>query len=143
MERDCNRSTEPIDLKIGLNCANPFRRKYQSLHNSVKSLDEDTIELSESIKSFITKECDFAATVKGRSHCHDIDNSDVSKVVTKLKTDKTSDNRLVYSKNFIYGTNLLHKCLSILFTSMVYNNFAPQTFICAKITSFPKGSKPG
>ena len=128
MERDCNRSTEPIDLKIGLNCANPFCRKYQPLHNSVKLLYEDTIELSESIKSFITKECDYAATIKGRSHCHDIDNFNASKTIIKLKTDKTSDNGLLYFKNFTYGTNLLHKCLSILFTSMVYNNFAPQNF---------------
>ena len=68
-------------------------------------------------------------------------NSDVSKAVAELKTDKTSDNVLLYSKNFIYGTNLLQKCLSILFTSMVYNNFAPQTLICAKITPIPKDSK--
>ena len=74
------------------------------------------------------KECECAETVKGRSHCHDIDNSDVSKAVAKLKTDKISDNGLVYSNNFIYGSNLLHKCLGILFTSMVYHNFAPQTF---------------
>ena len=60
------------------------------------------IELSESIKSATTKECDCAETVKGRSHCHDIDNSDVSKKVAKLKTNKISDNGLVYSNNFIY-----------------------------------------
>ena len=98
--------------------------------------------LSESIKSALAKECDCAESVNGRSHCHDIDNSDVSKAVAKLKTDKISDNGLVYSNNFIYGTNLLHKCLSILFTSMVRHNFAPQTFICAKIIPIPKGSKP-
>ena len=37
------------------NIANLFCRKYQSLYNSVKSLDEEMIELSESIKSAITK----------------------------------------------------------------------------------------
>ena len=78
------------------NIANLFRRKYQSLYNGVKSLDEEMIELSESIKSAIAKECDCAETVKGRSHCHDIDNSDVSKAVAQLKTDKISDNGLVY-----------------------------------------------
>ena len=122
------------------NIANLFRRKYQSLYYSVKSLDEDMIELSVSIKSAIAKECDCAETVNGRSHCHDIDNSDVSKLVAKLITDKISDNGLVYSSYFIYGTNLFYKCLRILFTSMVYHYFAPQTFICAKI--IPKGSKP-
>ena len=70
-------------------------------------------------KSAIAKECDCAETVKRMSHCDDIDNSDVSKSVAKLKTDKISDNGLVYSNNFIYGTNLLHKCLNILFTSIV------------------------
>ena len=119
-----------------------FRRKYQSLYNSVKSLDEEIIVLRKSIKSAIAKECDCAETVKGKSHSHDIDNSDVSKVVAKLETDKISDNVLVYSNNFIYGTNLLHKCLSILFTPMVCHNFAPHTFICAKIIPIPKGSKP-
>ena len=79
------------------NIANLFRRKYQSLYNSVKSLDEEMIELSESIKSTIAKECDCAETVKGRSHCHDIANSDVSNAVAKLETDKISDNGLVFS----------------------------------------------
>ena len=37
------------------NIANLFRRKYHSLYNSVKSLDEDMFELSESIKSAIAK----------------------------------------------------------------------------------------
>ena len=136
-------TTQMVDGVCGdSNIANLFRRKYQSLYNSVKSLDEEMIELSESIKSAIAKECDCAETVKERSHCHDIDNSDVSKAVAKLKTDKISDNGLVYSNNFIYGTNLLHKCSSILFASMVRHNFAPQTFICAKIIPIPKGSKP-
>ena len=63
------------------NIANLFCRKYQSLYNSVKSLDEEMIELSESIKSAIAKECDCAETVKEGSHCHNIDNSDVSKDV--------------------------------------------------------------
>ena len=60
------------------NIANLFCRKYLSLYNSVKSLDEEMIELCESIKSAIANECDCAETVKGRSHCYDIDNSDVS-----------------------------------------------------------------
>ena len=108
-------STQMVDGVCGdSNIVNQFRRKYQSLYNSVKSLDEEMIELTESIKSAIAKKCDYAETVKGSSHCHDIDNSDVSKAVAKLKTDKISDNGLVYSNNFIYGTNLLHKCLSVL-----------------------------
>ena len=38
-----------------MDIANLFRRKYQSLYNGVKSLDEEMIELSESIKSAIAK----------------------------------------------------------------------------------------
>ena len=58
-----------------------------------------------------------------------------------MKSDKISDNGLVYSNNFIFGTNLLHKCLSILFTSMIHHGFAPQAFICANIISIPKSAK--
>ena len=47
----------------------------------------------------------------------------------------------MYSNNFIYGINLLNKCLSILFTSIIYHGFAPQNFICAQIIPIPKGSK--
>ena len=100
-------TTQMVDGVCGdSNIANLFRRKYQSLYNSVKSLDEEMIELSESIKSAIAKECDCAETVKGRSHCHDIDNSDVSKAVAKLKTDKISDNGLVYSNNLTCYINV-------------------------------------
>ena len=38
------------------NIANLFRRKYQSLYNSVKSLDKEIIELSSSIKVRCTPE---------------------------------------------------------------------------------------
>ena len=75
------------------------------------------------------------------SHCHEINNFDNSTAIAKLKSDKINDNGLVYSNNFIYGTNLLHKCLGILFTSMIYHGFAPQSFICAQIIPIPKGSK--
>ena len=88
------------------NIANLFRRKYHSLYNSGKSLDEDMFELSESIKSVMAKECDCAETVKGRSHCHDIDNSDVSKAVAKLTRCTRGDARsfFLYSQNVFVCT---------------------------------------
>ena len=62
-----------------------------------------------------------------------------------MKSDKISDNCLVYSNNFIFGTNLLHKCLSIIhccvFTSMIHHGFVPQAFICANIIPIPKSAK--
>ena len=58
-----------------------------------------------------------------------------------MKPDKISDDGLVYSNNFIFGTNLLHKCMSILFTSKIHHGFAPQAFICANIIPIPKSAK--
>ena len=60
------------------------------------------IELSESIKSAIAKECDCAETVKGRSHCHDIDNSNVSKAIAKLTRCTRGD----ASSFFLYLQNV-------------------------------------
>ena len=98
-------------------------------------------ELSENIKTAIKVECDCPKAKERLSHCHEINNFDISRAIAKIKSDKISDNGLVYSNNFIYGTNLLHKCLSMLFTSMIYHGFAPQTFICAQVIPIPKGSK--
>ena len=60
--------------------------------------------MSESIKSAIAKECDCAETVKERSHCHDIDNSDVSKAVAKL-TRCTRGVRVVFSVTRMRSSN--------------------------------------
>ena len=61
--------------------------------------------------------------------------------IGKLKSDKVNDNGLVYSNNFIHGTELLFQYLSVLFTSMVFHGFCPPSFICANISPIPKGSK--
>ena len=49
-------------------------------------------------------------------------------------------------RNLLYGTitfssKMDYKCLSILLTSMVYHDFARQTYFCAKFIPIPKGSK--
>ena len=75
------------------------------------------------------------------THCHVISSSDVMSAIGKLKTDKTSDNGLVYSNNFTHGTELLFQYLGILYTSMIYYGFFPASFICANIIPIPKGSK--
>ena len=56
-------------------------------------------------------------------HCHLISSSDVLRAITKLKTDKVNDNGLVYSNNFIHGTDMMNQYLSILYTSMVFMVF--------------------
>ena len=105
----------------------------------MESTDDELTELNEHIKSAIASKCDCPDTTL--HHCHEIRSSDVSNAIVKMKSDKISDNGLVYSNNFIFGTNLLHKCLSILFTSMIHHGSAPQAFICANIIPIPKSAK--
>ena len=136
-------TTQMIDGISGdSNIANIFRRKYKSLFNSVESSDKEIADLSQRIQSAVTAECECTIkTFDESNHCHEICRTGVSKAVAKLKSDKISDNGLVYSNNFINGTSLLYKSLSILFSSMIYHGFAPQAFICANIIPIPKGSK--
>ena len=70
-----------------------------------------------------------------------ISSTDVSTAVSKLKTDKVNDNGMIYSNNFIHGTELLFQYLGLLYTSMVYHGYCPPSFICANIIPIPKGSK--
>ena len=107
----------------------------------MESTDDELTELNENIKSAIASKCDCPDITGDKNHCHEIRSSDVSNAIVKMKSDKISDNGLVYSNNFIFGTNLLHKCLSILFTSMIHHGFAPQAFICANIIPIPKSAK--
>ena len=117
-----------------------FCGKYVSLFNSVESTDYELTELNEHIKSAIASKCDCPDTTGDKNHCHEICSSDVSNAIVKMKSDKISDNGLVYSNNFIFGTNLLYRCLSILFTSVIHHGFAPQAFICANIIPIPKSA---
>ena len=134
-------SAQVVDGTSGdANIANLFRGKYVLLFNSVESTDDELTELNEHIKSAIASKCDCPDTTGDKNHCHEICSSDVSNAIVKMKSDKISDNGLVYSNNFIFGTNLLYRCLSILFTSMINHGFAPQAFICANIIPIPKSA---
>ena len=135
-------STQIVDGTSGdANIANLFRCKYGSLFNSVESTEDELTELNEHIKSAIASKCDCPDTTKDKNHCHEIGSSDVSNAIVKIKSDKISDNGFVYSNNFIFGTNLLYRCLSILFTSMIHHGFAPQTFTCANVIPIPNSAK--
>ena len=83
-----------------------------------KSTDDELTEHNEHIKSAIASKCDCPDKTGDKNHCHEIRSSDVSNAIVKMKSDKISDNGLEYFNNFIFGTNLLYRCLSILFTSM-------------------------
>ena len=86
-----------------------------------------------------TKTCESSNCV----HCHHISNTDVSTAVSKLKTDKINDNGMIYSNNFIHGTELLFQYLGLLYTSMVYHGYCPPSFIhvCDNIIPIAKEQK--
>ena len=72
------------------------------MFNSVESSGEDIAKVSQRIQSAVTAECECTIKTSDESnHCHEICRTDVSKAVAKLKSDKISDNGLVYSNNFI------------------------------------------
>ena len=130
-------STQVVDGTSGdATIANFFRGKYVSLSNSVESTDDELTELDE--QSEIASKSDCPDTTGDENHYHEIRSSDVSNVIVKMKSDKISDDGLVYSNNFIYGTNLLWKCLGILFTAMIYHGFAPQAYNMCKYYSYSK-----
>ena len=52
-----------------------------------------------------------------------------------------NDNGMIYSNNFIHGTELLFQYLGLLYTSLVYHGYCPPSFICVNIIPIPKGSK--
>ena len=108
-------TTQMVDGILGdSNIANIFRRKYKSLFSRVESSDEEIADLSQRIQSAVT-ECESTIKTTDESyHCHEICRTNVSKAVAKLKSDKISDNGLVYYNNFINGTSLLYKSLSYI-----------------------------
>ena len=109
------------------------------MFNNVEFLDEEIVDFSQRIQSAVTAECECTIkTADESNHCHEICRTDVSKAVAKLKSDKISDNGIVYHNNLINRTFLLYKSLCILFSSMIYDGFAPQAFICALISLYQK-----
>ena len=55
-----------------------FRRKYQSLYNSIELLDKEMAELSENIKSAIKVECDCPKANERLIHWLEINHFDIS-----------------------------------------------------------------
>ena len=136
--------TNVVDgVEGGSNIANLFKDKYECLFNSVKSSHDEHNSMVTQLELDVEQNCikDETCKVSECVHCHLISSSDVLRAVTKLKTDKVNDNGLVYSNNFIHGTDMMNQYLSILYTSMVFHGFCPPSFICANIIPIPKGSK--
>ena len=61
--------------------ADLFCPKYQSLYNSIESLDKEMAEVSENIKSAIKVECDCPKANERLSHCFEITNFDISRAI--------------------------------------------------------------
>ena len=136
--------TNVVDgVEGGSNIANLFKDKYECLFNSVKSSHDEHNSMVTQLVLDVEQNCikDETCKVSECVHCHLISSSDVLRAITKLKTDKVNDNGLVYSNNFIHGTDMMNQYLSILYTSMVFHSFCPPSFICANIIPIPKGSK--
>ena len=47
----------------------------------------------------------------------------------------------MFLNNYIYGTDLLHRHLSVLFTSMVNHGYAPAEFLKSSMLPLPKGAR--
>ena len=58
-----------------------------------------------------------------------------------MKTDKIDEQGKCFSNNFIYGTDLLHRHLSVLFTSMINHGYAPAEFLKSSMLPLPKGAR--
>ena len=112
---------------------------YECLFNSVKSSKDKHNSMVTQLELDVEQNCIKGETCKGSEcvHCHLISSPDVLRAITKLKTDKVNDNGLVYSNNFIHGTDLMYQYLSIqhVYTSMVVHGFCSLSFICANIIS--------
>ena len=138
-----NRTNVVDDVNGDIRIANLFKDKYERLFNSVQCSKEESELMKTQIDSEVVNVCNTTKTCESSNcvHCHLISSTDVSTAVSKLKTDKVNDNGMIYSNNFIHGTELLFQYLGLLYTSMVYHGYCPPSFICANIIPIPKGSK--
>ena len=75
------------------------------------------------------------------SHCHIVSKYDVRKAISNLISEKIDEQGTFFSNNFLYGTDLLHCHLSILFTSMINHGYAPLEFLRSSMIQLPKGAR--
>ena len=122
-------TTGSVDGHVGSKpIANHFNKKFNRLLNSVRTFDIKLRNLQKSISNYeVSTECNSLPHVDDNdtSHCHIVSKYDVRKAISKLKTDTIDEQETCFSNNFIYGTDLLHSHLSILFTSMINHGYAP------------------
>ena len=125
-------TTGSVDGHVGRkHIANHFKQKFNKLFNSVRTSDIKLSNLQKSISNKVSTDCNSQPHVddKDTSHCHIVSKHDVRKAISKLKIDKIDEQGKCFSNNFIYGTDLLHRHLSVLFTSMINHGYAPAEFL--------------
>ena len=75
-------------------------------------------------------------------HCHIVlKHDDVRKAISNLKSKINNEQGTFFSNNFLYGTDLLHCHLSILFLSMINHGYAPPRFLHSSMIPLPKGTR--
>ena len=137
-------TTGSVDGHVGSkHIANHFKQKFNKLFNSVRTSDIKLSNLQKSISNKVSTDCNSQPHVddKDSSHCHIVSKHDVRKAISKLKTDKIDEQGKCFSNNFIYGTDLLHRQLSVLFTSMINHGYAPAEFLKSSMLPLPKGAR--
>ena len=116
-QNNFNRTNVVDDVNGDIQIANLFKDKYERLFNSVQCSKEESELMKTQIASEVVNVCNTTKTCESSDcvHCHLISRTDVSTAVSKLKTDKVNDNGMIYSNNFIHGTELLFQYLGLLY----------------------------
>ena len=106
------------DVNGDIQIANLFKDKYERLFSSVQCSTEESELMITQIDSEVANVCNATKTCESSNcvHCHLISSADVSTAVSKLKTHKVNGNGMIYSNNFIHGTELLFQYLGLLYT---------------------------
>ena len=99
--------------------------------------------MQKSISNKVSTDCNSQPHVddKDTSHCHIVSKHDVRIAISKLKTDKIDEQGKCFSNNFIYCTDLLHRHVSVLFTSMINHGYAPAEFFKSSMLPLPKDAR--
>ena len=74
-------------------------------------------------------------------YIHIISKDDVKKAITKLTSDKIDECGIILSNNCIYGTDMLHIYISLLFSAMLCHGYAPPSFLQSSMIPIPKGAR--
>ena len=144
VRRNTFNTTISVDGHIGgKHIANHFKQRFKTLFNNVGTSDNKLSKLQTSINNKVSIECNSQPHVDDNdiSHCHIVSKYDVRKAISNLKSEKIDEQGTFFPNNFLYGTDLLHCHLSMLFTSMINHGYAPPEFLHSSMIPLPKGAR--